>query len=141
VKYGILNEVAGEANMSGQRHRKILVCLLFFAAASPFKTATADTFGRVYYDKNSGELVVTMHYRGTNPNHHFSLQWGSCQTDPSSNLLSVDVDILDDQFEDAAQQSFKKTTRFSLTGLPCARPVSVTLRSAPRFRYTIAIPG
>jgi len=48
---------------------------------------------------------------------------------------------LDDQFEDAEQRDFSKTVRFSLAGLPCPRPASVTLRTAPRFFYTLTIPG
>jgi hypothetical protein len=38
-----------------------------------------------------------------------------------------------------ADQDFK-TVRFSLAGMPCARPVSVSLRTAPRFFYTLTIP-
>jgi hypothetical protein len=50
------------------------------------------------------------------------------------------VEVLDDQFDDEEQQDFKKTMRFSLDGLPCGRPASVTLRTAPRFFYTLTIP-
>jgi hypothetical protein len=28
----------------------------------------------------------------------------------------------------------------SLAGMPCSRPVSLTLRTAPRFVYTLTIP-
>jgi hypothetical protein len=102
--------------------------------------AHADNFGRIYYDKKSDQLVVTMLYRGTNPNHKFSLKWGECLVDQSGNLPGVTVEVLDDQFDDEEQQDFKKTTRFSLVGLPCQRPASVTLRTAPRFFYTLTIP-
>jgi hypothetical protein len=103
-------------------------------------TAHADNFGKIYYDKKNEQLVVTMLYRGTNPNHKFSLKWGECQVDQSGNLPGVTVEVLDDQFDDQEQQDFKKTTRFSLAGLPCQRPASVTLRTAPRFFYTLTIP-
>ena len=111
------------------------------AATAAFlgQAAQADTFARVTYDRNDDSLVVTMRYRGTNPNHNFSLQWGACRTDPSNKLPVVSVEVLDDQFQDRAQQDFKKTVRFSLTGLPC-RPAAVTLRTAPRFYYTLTIP-
>jgi hypothetical protein len=82
-----------------------------------------------------------MLYRGTNPNHQFSLHWGACQANQLGNLPGVTVDVLDSQFEDRAQQNFKKVLRFSLAELPCARPASVTLRSAPRFFYTLTIPA
>jgi hypothetical protein len=115
------------------------LCLGLAAAASLFAPATrADNFGRVYYDKKTAQLVVTMIYRGTNPNHQFSLKWGECR---SGDLPSVTAEVLDDQFNDAARTDFKKTTRFSLMDMPCARPASVTLRSAPRFFYTLTVPG
>jgi hypothetical protein len=110
------------------------VAIYFFAPA-----AHADNFGNVYYDKKKDQLVVTMLYRGTNPNHKFSLKWGDCQADQSGNLPGVTVEVLDDQFDDEEQQDYTKTQRFSLAGLAC-RPASVTLRTAPRFFYTLTIP-
>lgn len=102
------------------------------------RSAHADSFSRVYYDANSGELVVVMRYRGTNPDHTFSLKWGTCSDAASGTLPEVAGEVLDDQWRDQAQREFKKTTRFSLADLPC-RPVKVTLRSAPRFTYTVVI--
>lgn len=40
--------------------------------------ARADNFVSVYYDAHTDELVVTMQFRGTNPNHEFTVQWGEC---------------------------------------------------------------
>jgi hypothetical protein len=104
-------------------------------------SAQADNFGSVHYDKQSDRLIVTMLYRGTNPNHNFSLKWGACQSDQSSNLPGVTVEVLDDQFGDVERQDYKKTMRFSLAGLPCPRPVAVTLKTAPRFFFTLTIPS
>jgi hypothetical protein len=112
--------------------------IYFLAPLAP--TARADNFDKIYYDKKSDQLVVTMLYRGTNPNHKFSLKWGECQADRSGNLPGVTVEVLDDQFDDEEQQDFKKTLHFSLDGLPCRRPTSITLRTAPRFFYTLTIP-
>jgi hypothetical protein len=103
-------------------------------------TAHADNFGEIHYDKKNNQLVVTMLFRGTNPNHKFSLKWGECQAAQSGNLPGVTVEVLDDQFDDEEQQDFKKIMRFSLDALPCPRPASVTLRTAPRFFYTLTIP-
>jgi hypothetical protein len=105
-----------------------------------WRTAHADNFAKIHYDRRADELVVTMSYRGTNPNHNFTLKWGECLTDQSEKWQSVTVEVLDDQFDDRAQQSYKTTTRFSLSELPCSRPASVTLRTAPRFFYTLTIP-
>jgi hypothetical protein len=115
--------------------------LLVGAAALLCQSAHASSFGNVHYDKKTDQLVITMHYRGTNPNHNFTLKWGDCQADQSGNMPGVTAEVLDDQYDDLAQQDFKKTMHFSLEGLPCSRPASVTLRSAPRFFYTLTIPG
>lgn len=118
----------------------VSVLMLAAAASLPASAARADNFGKVFYDRSADALVITMRYRGTNPNHNFSLKWGECRTDRADELPAVSVEVLDDQFEDSAQQDFKKTTRFSLADLPC-RPAIVTLRTAPRFLYTLTIPA
>jgi hypothetical protein len=116
--------------------------LLILAAAATFAAlqASADNFVNVRYDKRTDRLIVTMVYGGTNPNHHFSLKWGECQANQSGDLPGVTAEVLDDQFEDQAAQDFTKTVRFSLAGMPCPRPANVTLRTAPRFFYTLTIP-
>jgi hypothetical protein len=143
-KCAILEGLAGVANMDGRR--QLIPCLAVIlatlgAATLLVPSANADNFGNVYYDKKTDRLIVTMVYRGSNPNHKFSLRWGDCKTDQSVTMPTVTVEVLDDQFEDDAQMDFRKTTRFSLAGLPCSRPASVTLRTAPRFYYTLTIPG
>ncbi len=101
--------------------------------------AQADTFSRVYYDARTDELVVSMKYSGTSPNHRFTLQWGQCQDVNGSKLHELDAEVLDSQWQDEALRPFKKTVRFSLADILC-RPAKVTLRTAPRFIYTVLIP-
>jgi hypothetical protein len=122
--------------------RKVL-CLLAGAAAALLvgRPADSDNFGKIYYDRNTDQLVVTMLYRGTNPNHKFTLKWGSCQPNQSNGLPGVTVEVLDDQFDDRAITDYRTTKRFGLANLPCARPASVTLRTAPRFFHTLTIPA
>jgi hypothetical protein len=116
--------------------------LIALAAASVFaRAAVADNFGNVRYDKKTDRLVVTMLYRGTNPHHKFSLKWGDCQANQSGNLPGATAEVLDDQFEDSAEQDYRKTVRFDLSAMPCPRPVAITLRTAPRFFYTLTVPG
>jgi hypothetical protein len=123
-------------------HRLSLICLLATLGASLYSSgAQADNFARVHYDKQADRLVVTMVYRGTNPDHKFSLKWGECQAAQAGSLPGVTVEVLDDQFDDQAQQDFKKTVHFDLAGLPCPRPAAITLRTAPRFFYTLTIPA
>jgi hypothetical protein len=114
--------------------------LLGIASAMLTPAAQADNFANVYYDASKDQLVVTMAYRGTNRHHKFSLQWGPCNAPQDGNLNEVTADVLDSQWQDAAVSDFKKTTRFSLAGIPC-RPAKVTLRTAPRFLATVVIPA
>jgi hypothetical protein len=108
------------------------------ALASP--AGYADSFSSAYYDQKTNELVVTMTYRGTNPDHQFSIQWDACQTlgDDASTHEIVGT-VSDSQWNDDAQDSFTKTVRFSLAQVDC-RPATVTLRTAPHFEYTLHIP-
>jgi len=111
------------------------VLTLAFGAA-----VRADTFANVHYDARADEIVATMIYRGTNPNHTFTLKWDTCPA-PSDRgePYEIAAEVLDGQWNDAAVQSFKETVRFSLARLAC-RPAKVTLRTAPRFLYTIFVP-
>jgi hypothetical protein len=99
----------------------------------------ADSFSKAYYDARTDQLVVSMTYGGTNPNHTFSLQWGQCQNVNGGELHEVAAEVLDSQWQDQALHPYKKTVRFSLADIPC-RPAKVTLRTAPRFIYTVLIP-
>ncbi|HEY2464821.1 MAG TPA: hypothetical protein VGI32_12250 [Steroidobacteraceae bacterium] len=124
--------------MKGPRHS--LFWLTLAAAATLVSLeAEADNFVRVRYDKPTDRLVVTLVYTGTNPNHGFSLKWGPCQAS-EGDLPGATAEVLDDQFGDVAEREFTKTVRFSLAGMPCPRPASVTLRTAPRFIYTLTVP-
>jgi hypothetical protein len=102
--------------------------------------ARADTFSRVYFDAATDQLIVTMRYRGTNPDHAFSLKWGQCRQMPGSALPGVVAEVLDSQALDGANKDFKTTTRFDLGDLPC-RPAKLTLRTAPHFYTTLVIPA
>lgn len=105
------------------------------------RAANADNFGPSYYDRATNELVVTMQYGGTNPNHKFTLKWGACQFDDSGRRMPlVNADILDDQFNDAEQQQYTSVARFSLADMPCPRPTTITLSTAPGFSFELVIP-
>jgi hypothetical protein len=113
----------------------ILISLLALPLIS-----SADDFTHAIYDPGSDDLVVTIIYSGTNPNHVFSPQWGPCQTVEGTDQHSVALEVLDSQWQDPARQDFSKTMRFSLDGMPC-RPAKLTLRIAPRFITTLSIPA
>jgi hypothetical protein len=105
------------------------------------RPASADNLGPVYYDSATNELVVTMLYGGTNPNHKFKLKWEVCQFDDSGRRPPLaNVDILDDQFNDTEQQQYRIVARFSLADMPCPRPANVTVSTAPGFSFELLIP-
>jgi len=123
----------------GLSHRPLPAFVLVIAAVMPAQFTWATTFGNVHYDANTDQLVVTMIYRGTNPNHTFSLKWGRCKSGPDGSP-QIFANVIDSQWDDDAQNDYQTTTRFNLGKLKC-RPVSVTLRSAPRFIYQLQIPA
>ncbi len=120
------------------RHGTAAVSAALFALLTT--AVRADNFGNAYYDARGDQIVVTMTYRGTNPDHTFSLKWGQCKESADGSAREIVAEVLDSQWQDAAIQSFKKTTRFSLADLQC-RPAKLTLRTAPRFYYTLQIPA
>lgn len=102
---------------------------------------SADNFGSHYYDRATNQLVVTMLYGGTNPNHTFTLKWGKCELDDSGRRLPmVNADVLDDQFNDVEKQQYTTVARFSLADMPCPRPAIVTLSTSPGFSFKLVIP-
>jgi len=114
--------------------------MLGIAALMPAEIACATRFANVYYDPSTDQLVVAMMYSGTNPDHTFSLKWGRCKAAADGGMPQISANVIDNQWQDAEQTVYQKTTRFSLSKLKC-RPVNVTLRSAPRFIYMLQIPA
>jgi hypothetical protein len=101
--------------------------------------AQAATFSSAHYDRSANELVVTMIYGGTNPNHQFTAQWGTCRPLGNDGNHQIVADVIDSQWDDAAQQQFTVTVRFSLAGVTCL-PAAITLRTAPKYEYTLQVP-
>jgi hypothetical protein len=121
------------------RAAAVPACAAALALVMTPHAGRADTFQKVSYDGSADELVITMIYRGTNADHQFSVKWGPC-VDGDDGGHSIVGEVLDQQFQDAARKNFKKTVRISVADLDC-RPAAVTLRTAPRFLYTLTIPA
>jgi hypothetical protein len=124
---------------SGRESKLAPAATLAFIMFIGARSGHADNFQKVYYDPTTDELVIVVLYRGTNPDHQFSLKWGPC-IDRGGNRHDIVAELLDQQYEDAARKDYKKTVRMSLAGMDC-RPAAVTLRTAPRFYYTLTIPA
>src|SRR5271169_2374019 len=112
---------------------------LLFVALLAWVAAHAATFASASYDASHNEIVATLNYGGTNPNHQFTAQWGSCQKLGKDGNHQIAVDLLDSQWDDIAQQQFTTTVHVSLAGITC-RPAAVTLRTAPKYEITVQIP-
>ena len=128
--------------MSTTVRRVLVLCALvpLGCVVAMSRPVSADNFGPSYYDHATNELVVTLLYGGTNPNHRFTLKWGVCEFDDSDRRVPlVNADILDDQFNDVEQQQYTIVTRFSLADMPCARPANVTVSTAPGFSFELVI--
>jgi hypothetical protein len=136
----------------GPRRLKAVRAFLQVAALLVMATVTAavmaDEFGPVHYDPKSDQLIVTIIYVGTNPDHHFSIQWGQCRNldepghpgEPGVPPHEIIVSILDDQGNDAARTSYTKIVRVPLATLSC-RPAKVTLWTTPAFFGRDGRPG
>ena len=113
--------------------RAVALCVLSAPAAQ------AATFSSVDFDPGKNELIATMTYDGSNPNHQFAVQWGTCRklgNDGNHQIVAV---LTDNQWDDTAQQTFTTTVHVSLAGVNC-HPALVTLRTAPKYEFNVQIP-
>jgi hypothetical protein len=143
-----VNTMSGWPSVLGRRRgskpsRGFLLIAVAVLMATGAALVRAASFGSVRYDPASDQLIVTMIYDGTNANHHFSIQWGTCrkleQADQPAHQ-TIDVNILDDQWNDDASKTYTQTVKVPLATLSC-RPATVTLRTAPDFIASLDIPA
>ena len=113
--------------------RAVALCLITVSAVQ------AATFSSVSFDPGRNELVATMVYDGTNPNHQFTVQWGKCRTLGDQGNHQIVAQLLDGQWDDAAQQTYTTVVHVSLASVNC-QPALVTLRTAPNYEYTVQVP-
>ena len=93
-----------------------------------------------HYDPETDEIVARIAYRGTNPDHEFSLRWDGCKPLQNASVpYQIGAQVIDSQWDDRAQQDFNKTVRFALKSLTC-RPARVSLHSAAGFVQTLDVP-
>jgi len=71
--------------------RAFVLIAVTVAMASGTAGVMAASFGPVRYDPNGDQLIVTMIYDGTNPDHHFSIQWGPCRKLDQPAHQTIDV--------------------------------------------------
>lgn len=86
------------------------IALLICAALSPLP-GSAEAFGNALYDPAGDELVVTLFYSGTNPDHQFSLRWDRCIAHPDGST-DVTAQVVDNQERDEARQEYPEDRAF-----------------------------
>ena len=130
--------------LGGQRRLDDFRSCLLIAAAVAMATASAAvmaaTFGPVRYDPNGDQLVVTMIYDGTKPDHHFSIYWDTCRKDDQPVRQTIGINILDEDHNDAATETYTETLRVPLATLSC-RPATVVLWTPPSSTTSVDIPA
>jgi hypothetical protein len=101
--------------------------------------AMAITVDALRYDAAKDQLVMTIVYRGTNPDHKFSVQWDECKRldDERSQILGL---LIDSQPDDLARQDFTIPFKIDLRDFPC-RPAKVTIRTSAGFFASVDIPA
>jgi hypothetical protein len=115
-----------------------VVALFSLSVVLGLSECQAANFLSAFYDARTDELVVTLSYRGTNPDHEFTVAWGDCHGEDGMNEIAGR--IIDSQWNDRALESFTKAVRFDLAQLRC-RPARITLVTAPNFRIGVTIPA
>ena len=109
-----------------------LLMLLYCSSAS------AISVNSLVYDEAKDQLVMTIGYRGTNPDHKFSVQWSECKRlgDTRSQILGL---LIDSQPDDQARQEFTQEFKVDLSTLTC-RPSQVTIRTSAGFFMSVDVP-
>jgi hypothetical protein len=141
---GLVSALSGQRRLEAlQDFRGCLLIAVAVAMATANAAVMAANFGAVRYDPTVDQLIVTMIYDGTKPNHRFSVHWGDCrkgqQIDRPAHQ-TIAVDILDDDHADAAMKHYTETLKVPLANLSC-RPATVTVWTPPNFDRSIDIPA
>ena len=110
-----------------------LFALLYLAPA------LATTVTGLSYDARKDQLVMTLAYRGTNPDHQFSVQWDACKKLDDERMQIFGL-LVDSQPNDRALQEFTKLKRIDLRDFSC-RPSKVTIRTSAGFFTSVDIPA
>jgi hypothetical protein len=115
---------------------RLVACIAALLYAAP---AAAILVAALTYDAAKDQLVMTIAYRGTNPDHQFKVQWDTCKklTEERMQILGV---LVDSQPNDLARQEFTKPLRIDLRDFSC-RPAKVTIRTSAGFFTSVDVPA
>lgn len=115
------------------------ICLVACLAAVLYVApAAAVSITALSYDPGKDQLVMTIAYRGTNPDHEFTVQWDACKRRGDERMEIFGL-LVDSQPNDLARQEFKKPLRIELRDFTC-RPSTATIRTSAGFFASVNIP-
>lgn len=104
--------------------------------ATLFAPAFAADILEASYNAARDEIEVEIAYRGTNPDHEFTVQWGECSRESPPRTVGR---LIDRQGRDAAREDYRASARISLEEIPC-RPAIVTLRLGRTAHTNVFVP-
>ncbi|HEX6268091.1 MAG TPA: hypothetical protein VFZ81_14500 [Burkholderiales bacterium] len=110
------------------------IAALLIAAA--FDTTHGANILEARYNAARDEIVAEIAYRGTNPDHEFTIQWGACSEGSPARVVGR---LIDAQGSDVARGNYRTTERIALGGIPC-RPAIVTLRLGRTAHTDVFVP-
>lgn len=135
---GLVSALGGQPRLEDFRRCFLIVVAAAMTTASA--AVMAATFGPVRYDPNGDQLMVTMIYDGTKPDHHFSIYWDTCRKDDQPVRQTIGINILDEDYNDAATTTYTEALKVPLATLSC-RPATVVLWTPPSSTESVDIPA
>ncbi|WP_129644932.1 hypothetical protein [Peristeroidobacter agariperforans] len=110
-----------------------------FAALLYVTPAAAVSVTALTYDPGKDQLVMTIAYRGTNPDHQFRVAWDACRQldDERMQILGL---LVDSQPDDLAREEFTTPLHIDLRDFSC-RPSKVTIRTSAGFFASVDVPA
>lgn len=117
------------------RPRLAFLVVLASGACFPATLLAAD-LRDARYDAARDQIVAEIAYRGTNPDHRFTVRWGRCEAGSPQRTVGR---VIDEQGRDAAREDFVAEARLSLKEIPC-RPAIVTLRLGREAHTDVFVP-
>lgn len=118
--------------------RRFLALVVTIAGCVGGTAAEAANIVGLSYEAQSDSLVIQIVYRGTHPDHQFSVEWAQCrQFDQGAQILGL---LVDSDPKDPAREDFSKVLRISLAQQSC-RPAQVIIRTDAGFLRSVDVPA
>lgn len=124
---------------SGRLVQHLRLWVVSIAALLYLTPAAAITVTALTYDPGKDQLILTINYRGTNPDHQFNVQWDTCKKLDEERMQILGL-LVDNQPNDLARQDFTKPMRIDLRDFSC-RPAKVTIRTSAGFFTSVDVPA